>query len=177
MDAATSLFGQAGTLGISAINTEEQYLAALVRITELCDVEPYYPECNELEFLGMLVEVYEEQLLQQSVIFLEPFHLHRLFIGAGVIGGREDMLCLGNLYDEIAADAVGQIIPGREMMLQCLETGIALGVIHGTTLDSTVVFTHTLHQNAYDPLANTRYDGRQPLVRRRIPIFWVSAAP
>jgi antitoxin component HigA of HigAB toxin-antitoxin module len=62
MDAATSLFGQAGTLGISAIKIEEQYLAALDRITELCDAEPYYPECNELEFLGMQVEAYEAQL-------------------------------------------------------------------------------------------------------------------
>lgn len=62
MDAATSLFSEAGTLGIGAINTEEQYLSALDRITELCDAEPYDPECNELEFLGMLVEAYEAQL-------------------------------------------------------------------------------------------------------------------
>ena len=35
---------------------------ALDRITELFDAETYYPECHELEFLGMLVEAYEAKL-------------------------------------------------------------------------------------------------------------------
>lgn len=59
MNTPASLFGPAGTLGIDAIKTEEEYLAALGRIIELCDAEPDCPEGNELELLGMLVEAYE----------------------------------------------------------------------------------------------------------------------
>lgn len=62
MDTATSFFGPPGTLALEAIKTEEQYLAALDRITELCDAEPDCPEGNELELLGMLVEAYEAHL-------------------------------------------------------------------------------------------------------------------
>lgn len=59
MDTNTSPFGPTGTLGIEGIKTEEQYLAALDRITELVDAEPDCPEGNELELLGMLVDAYE----------------------------------------------------------------------------------------------------------------------
>ena len=59
MDTYAPLFGPTGTLGIDAIKTEEQYLAALDRITELVDAEPDCPEGNELELLAMLVEAYE----------------------------------------------------------------------------------------------------------------------
>ena len=62
MNSYAPLFGPAGTLGIEAIKTEEEYLAALDRITELCDAEPDCPEGNELELLGMLVEAYEARV-------------------------------------------------------------------------------------------------------------------
>ena len=61
MDSNGLLFGPTGNLEIDAIRTEEQYLAALDRITELVDAEPDCPEGNELELLGMLVEAYENQ--------------------------------------------------------------------------------------------------------------------
>jgi HTH-type transcriptional regulator / antitoxin HigA len=62
MNSYAPLFGPAGTLGIDAIKTEAEYLAALDRITELCDAEPDCPEGNELELLGMLVEAYEARV-------------------------------------------------------------------------------------------------------------------
>jgi HTH-type transcriptional regulator / antitoxin HigA len=62
MNSYAPLFEPAGTLGIEAIKTEEEYLAALDRITELCDAEPDCPEGNELELLGMLVEAYEARV-------------------------------------------------------------------------------------------------------------------
>jgi antitoxin component HigA of HigAB toxin-antitoxin module len=62
METNAPLFGPTGTLGFDAIKTEDEYLAALDRITELVDAEPDCPEGNELELLGMLIEAYEARL-------------------------------------------------------------------------------------------------------------------
>lgn len=48
-------------IGQRLIKTEDEYQAALARIDQLMDAEPETPECDELELLSTLVEVYEDE--------------------------------------------------------------------------------------------------------------------
>ena len=52
MDAATSLFGQAGTLGISAIKIEEQYLAPSTGSPNYLTPKRITPSAMSWSFLG-----------------------------------------------------------------------------------------------------------------------------
>lgn len=46
---------------IKPIRTEKDYEAALARVEEIFDAEPYTPDGDELEILSSLVEVYEKE--------------------------------------------------------------------------------------------------------------------
>ena len=46
---------------ITQVRTEAEYDAALARISELLDSEPYSPEDEELDRITTLVEIYEDE--------------------------------------------------------------------------------------------------------------------
>ena len=46
---------------ITQVQTEAEYDAALARISELLDSEPYSPEDEELDRITTLVEIYEDE--------------------------------------------------------------------------------------------------------------------
>jgi HTH-type transcriptional regulator/antitoxin HigA len=48
-------------IGQRLIKTEDEYHVALARIEHLMDAEPDTPECDELELLSTLVELYEDE--------------------------------------------------------------------------------------------------------------------
>lgn len=48
-------------IGQRLIKTDEEYQAALARIDQLMDAEPDTQECEELELLSTLVELYEDE--------------------------------------------------------------------------------------------------------------------
>ena len=48
-------------MNIKVVKTEEDYQKTLSRIEELMDAELGTPECDELDFLVNLVEIYEDK--------------------------------------------------------------------------------------------------------------------
>jgi len=62
------------------IKTEQDYQAALARIDALMDAPPGSPEEEELEFLGALVEIYEERnypMHPPSALAAIEFHMEQ----------------------------------------------------------------------------------------------------
>jgi len=80
---------------IRPIRTEKDYEAALARIEEIFDAEPYTPEGDELEILSSLVETYEKKHYPIGVpdpieaikIRMEDLGLHRKDLES-VIGSK-----------------------------------------------------------------------------------------
>ena len=108
---------------IKQVQNEADYDAALARITELLDAEPYSPEDEELDRITTLVEIYEDEhypMGEPDPVSMIGFMLDQQMVT------REQLLPLAGSDASLDAILAGQepIPPGLAQLLYD-EIGIA----------------------------------------------------
>ena len=101
---------------ITQVRTEAEYDAALARISELLDSEPYSPEDEELDRITTLVEIYEDEhypMGEPDPVSMIEFMLDQQMVT------REQLLPLAGSDASLDAILAGQepIPPGLAQLL------------------------------------------------------------
>ncbi len=101
---------------ITQVRTEAEYDAALARISELLDSEPYSPEDEELDRITTLVEIYEDEhypMGESNPVSMLEFMLDQQMVT------REQLLPLAGSDASLDAILAGQepIPPGLAQLL------------------------------------------------------------
>ena len=91
--------------GITRVQTEAEYNAALARISELLDAEMETPEGEELDRISTLVEIYEAE--HYPIERPEPNSLIEFLLDQGMVS-RGQMEALAGGSDSLEAILAGQ---------------------------------------------------------------------